>query len=100
MEEFVSMKRKWLKVLAILMMAVASFGGPVKPTEIEDLMHIMNGTRIEFTIPDDDDKGEGDKGDPHELIPGRVLVHLTGQHSRGFHLSAIAVCQDLGSKTR
>jgi len=54
------MKRKWLKVLAILMMAVAAFGGPVNPKEIEDLMHIMNETRIEFTIPDEDDKGDGD----------------------------------------
>jgi hypothetical protein len=62
MEEFVLMKRKWLKVLAILMMAVASFGGPMNPNEVEDLMHIMNETRIEFTIPDEDDKGEGEKG--------------------------------------
>jgi len=62
MEKFVSMKRKWLKVLAILMMAVASFGSPMNPKEIEDLMHIMNETRIEFTIPDEDDKGEGEKG--------------------------------------
>jgi len=54
------MKRKWLKVLMMLMMAVASFGGPMNSKEIEDLMHIMNETRIEFTIPDEDYKGEGD----------------------------------------
>lgn len=52
------MKRKWLKVLAMLMMAVASLGGPMNPKEIEDLMHIMNETRVEFTIPDEDYKGD------------------------------------------
>jgi hypothetical protein len=53
------MKRKWLKVLMMLMMGGASFGGPMNPREIEDLMHIMNETRIEFTIPDENHKGEG-----------------------------------------
>jgi hypothetical protein len=57
------MKRKWLKVLMMLMMAVASFGSPMNPKEIEDLMHIMNETRIEFTIPDENHKGEGGKVD-------------------------------------
>jgi hypothetical protein len=53
------MKRKWLKALMLLMMAGASFGGPMNPKEIEDLMHVMNETRIEFTLPDEDDKGDG-----------------------------------------
>jgi hypothetical protein len=65
----VSMKRKWLKVLMMLMMACASFGGPMNPKEIEDLMHIMNETRIEFTIPDENHKGEGGKVDPYALTP-------------------------------
>ena len=55
------MKRKWLKALMMLMMAGASFGGPLNPKEIEDLMHIMNETRIESTIPDENHKGEGGK---------------------------------------
>ena len=59
------MKRKWLKVLMMLMMAGASFAAPMNPKEIEDLMHIMNETRIEFTIPDEDHKGEGGKVDPY-----------------------------------
>jgi hypothetical protein len=59
------MKRKWLKVLMMLMMAVASFGGPMNPKEIEDLMYVMNETRIEFTIPDENHKGEGGKVDPY-----------------------------------
>ena len=57
------MKRKWQKVLVILMMAVASLGSPMNPTEIEGLMHIMNETRIEFTVPDENHNGEGGTGD-------------------------------------
>jgi len=56
------MKRKWLKVLLMAMMAGSSFMGPMNPREIEELMYIMNQTRIEYTIPDADDKGEGKKG--------------------------------------
>jgi hypothetical protein len=63
------MKRKWLKVLMTLMMAGASFGAPMNPKEIEDLMHIMNETRIEFTIPDENHKGERGKADPYGLNP-------------------------------
>ena len=53
------MKRKWLKVLMLAMMACASFGSLINPKEVEDLMHIMNQTRIEFTLPDEDDEGKG-----------------------------------------
>ena len=55
------MKRKWLRALFVLLMLGASFGGPMNPKEIEDLMYVMNETRIEFTIPDENDKGEGIK---------------------------------------
>jgi hypothetical protein len=58
-EECMSMKRKWLKALLMLMMAGSSFMGPMNPREIEELMYIMNQTRIEFAIPEEDDKGEG-----------------------------------------
>jgi hypothetical protein len=57
------MKRKWLKALMLGMLACASFGAPMNPKEIEDLMYIMNETRIEFTIPDEEHKGEGGKPD-------------------------------------
>jgi hypothetical protein len=67
------MKRKWLKVLMMLMMAGASFGGPMNPREIEDLMHIMNQTRIEFTVPDENHKGEGGKLDPYGLRSSRII---------------------------
>lgn len=46
------MKRKWLRVLVLAMMAGVSFGSAMNPKEIEDLMYIMNQTRIEFTVPD------------------------------------------------
>ena len=48
------MKRKWLKVLVLAMMAGVAFGSAMNPKEIEDLMDIMNQTRIEFTVPDED----------------------------------------------
>jgi hypothetical protein len=52
------MKRKWLKALMLAMMACASFGCPINPKEVEDLMYLMNQTRIEFTLRDEDDEGE------------------------------------------
>jgi len=52
-----SMKRRWLKALLMLMIAGSSFVGPMNPKEIEDLLHIMNETRVEFTIPDESHKG-------------------------------------------
>jgi hypothetical protein len=54
------MKRKWLKVLALLMMGVASGFGAVNPKEISEMIHIMNEQKIEFSIPDDSDGGDGD----------------------------------------
>jgi hypothetical protein len=58
LEAFVSIKSKWLKALMMVMLAVTSFGGPMNPREIEDLMRIMNQTQIEYTIPDKDKNGE------------------------------------------
>ncbi|MGH9678984.1 MAG: hypothetical protein ACRD4Y_03460 [Candidatus Acidiferrales bacterium] len=55
-----SMKRKWLRIVMILMMGAASFvGARMNPKEIEDILHIMNETKVEFTIPDENDKGDG-----------------------------------------
>ena len=59
------MKRRWLKVLVLAMMAGVSFGSAMNPKEIEELMYIMNQTRIEFTVPDEDDSGEGGKTSTH-----------------------------------
>lgn len=61
-EDYMSIKRKWLKTLLMLMMAGSSFAGPIvgpmNPKEIEELLHIMNQTRVEFTLPDENQKGD------------------------------------------
>jgi hypothetical protein len=55
-----SMKRRWLRALFLVMMTVSSFGGaPMNPKEIEDLLHIMNETKVEFSLSDEGDKGDG-----------------------------------------
>ena len=71
------MKRDWLKVLMLLMMAGASFGSPMNPKEIEELMYIMNQTRIEFTVPDEDHNGEGGKKGAYR----ETMKHLLEQWS-------------------
>jgi hypothetical protein len=52
-----SMRRKWLTAIFLVMLAGACFFG-VNPKDIEDLLHIMNDTKVEFTIPDEDDNGD------------------------------------------
>ena len=76
------MKRKWLKVLMLAMMACASFGSLINPKEVEDLMHIMNQTRIEFTLPDEDD--EGKEGTTHTPMIERLKrwIKSQGRHPR------------------
>jgi hypothetical protein len=73
------MKRKWLKVLMLAMMAGASFGSPMNPKEIEDLMHVMNQTRIEFTVPDEDDNGEGGKTGTHQETTNHLFEPWNGR---------------------
>jgi hypothetical protein len=34
-------------------------GVPANPEEIERLLHVMNEAKIEFTIPDESDLGDG-----------------------------------------
>jgi hypothetical protein len=59
MEDSMSVKRKWLRVLMLLMIGGASMvGAKTNPKEIEDILHIMNETKVEFTIPDEDHKGD------------------------------------------
>ena len=59
-EDFVQIKRKWLKVFVLLMMEMASGFGAVNPKEISEMIHIMNEQKIEFSIPDDSDDNDGD----------------------------------------
>jgi len=52
-----SMKRKWLKAIFLVMLASGCYFG-VNPKEIEDLLRIMNETKVEVTIPDEGDNGQ------------------------------------------
>jgi hypothetical protein len=46
----------------LLMMGGASFvGAKMNPNEIEDILHIMNETKVEFSMPDKDHKGDGNQ---------------------------------------
>jgi hypothetical protein len=88
MEEKISMRRKWLKVLMLSMMTLASFGrAQMDVKQIEDLLHIMNETKVEFTIPDENDSGDG--GGPFiELDTSQIERHshlqrtTTNNHDR------------------
>lgn len=44
------------------------FGGIVNPKEIEDLLHIMNEMKVEFTIPDEDNNGDSGPDGYRSLI--------------------------------
>jgi hypothetical protein len=54
--------------LALMLMTGAVL---VNPKEIEDLLHIMNETKVEFTIPEESDDGDG-KWPAIERVPRRV----------------------------
>jgi hypothetical protein len=60
-EGHVPVKRKWLRAVFLVMLAGASYFG-VNPKDIEYLLHIMNETKVEFTIPDEDATGDGPGG--------------------------------------
>lgn len=63
-----SIKRKWLRAIFLAMLAVASFGSLMNPKEIEDLLHVMNEAKVEFTIPDEDNNGDGGPDGYRSLI--------------------------------
>ena len=71
-----AIKRKWLKVFALAMMGMASGFAPVNPKELAEMMHLLSERKIEFSIPDDSDGGDGDrwwkKIDPVETEEARV----------------------------
>jgi hypothetical protein len=71
-----SMKRRWLRALFLVMMTVSFFGGaPMNPKEIEDLLHIMNETKVEFSLPD--------VGDGKPPWKDADFVRREGAHARG-----------------
>jgi len=64
----------------LVAMAFASFRSAMNPKEIEDLMYIMNQTRIELTVPDEDE-GDGDKeGLLDATVVHRCSIYLHLRH--------------------
>jgi hypothetical protein len=47
-------KSKWLRAFLLLPLTLL----PMHPKDIEDILYVMNETKVEFTIPDEDDKGD------------------------------------------
>jgi hypothetical protein len=71
-----SMKRKWLRVLMLVIMGGASFvGARMNPKEIEDVLHIMNETKVEFSVPDKDHNGDGNLPKMEINSSKRTRVH-------------------------
>ncbi len=53
------MKSKFRSILLCMTLLAGVLGGvPMRPEEIEDLMRSTNQPTIEYTIPDENDKGE------------------------------------------
>ena len=65
-----SLKRKWLRAIFLAMLAISCAFG-VNPKEIEDLLHIMNETKVEFTLPDEDNGKSGLDGYQSLIETGR-----------------------------
>jgi hypothetical protein len=58
-EDLVSIKHKMRTLFLCLTLLVGSMGGaPMRPEEIEELMHTMNQSKITYTI-----RAEGENGD-------------------------------------
>lgn len=53
-----SIKRKCLRLVFLVMLATASFASPMNPKEVEDLLQIMNETRVELSA-DRTNNGDG-----------------------------------------
>jgi len=56
----VSIKHLLRTLLVCLPLAAGSLAGvPMKPEEIEELMHNLNQPKMTVTIPDDSENGDG-----------------------------------------
>jgi hypothetical protein len=53
------MKRKWLRAIFLVMLAGTTFFGAVSPKDIEELLDVMNKAKVEFSLPDESDSGDG-----------------------------------------
>jgi hypothetical protein len=61
-------KRRWLAFLVLPLTFL-----PICPRDVENILRVMNETKVEFTIPDEDDKGDG-SWPPIEMEPAQQLV--------------------------
>jgi hypothetical protein len=62
--------KKWKRAVLMLPLAFLTMSGvPVNPEEIERLLHVMNETKVEFTIPDESDSGDGHRDAINSVQP-------------------------------
>jgi len=53
-------KGRFCKLVFCAMLGAAAISGaPLRPDEVEGLMHAMNAPKLAHTLPDDADKGDG-----------------------------------------
>ncbi len=76
-------KRKWMKIFALAMMGMAAGFGPVNPKELAEMMHIMDEGKIEFSIPDDSDCGDGDRWWRADIIETEEVQVDAGDNAFG-----------------
>jgi hypothetical protein len=71
----VSIKSKFCKVIFCVTLGLASLAGtPMRPEEIEELMHQMNQPKIAHALPDENDNGEDQaKREPPDPAPSSGL---------------------------
>jgi len=53
-----SVRRKWLRAIFMVMLAGACFLGAISPKDIENTLNVMNETKIEFSLRDENDSGD------------------------------------------
>ena len=61
-----SMRHRLRTILLCLVLEMGALTGvPMRPEEIEELMHTMNQPKVAHTIPDEHEKGDDDRGTEH-----------------------------------
>ena len=63
-----SMRRRWLRAILLMMLASATFFGAINPKDIENVLNLMNLTSVEFSLPDKNDNGDDGPSGYRQLI--------------------------------